>query len=270
MCEILKGVPMGHPTFRPLENSRHQHIHSELLEDNNIDALDTLGVHPIRNQLRQYPLCNVYRLWEPDELHQLLLGLVKDILNWLLKYLKARNLKNQFDNRLTLVQRYPGLQHFSKPFDSLKSGTWQGKEIRGMIRSLAVNCPPLLVCSKDDRKAVAQTAFDEMVMGAARSLCQFTLLVSQQNHSDLSLKALDDALNWFYKKTASDEMVVGAVRALCEFSLLVSQQNHSDLSLNALDDALKRFNQQKGIFREQTMSKSVKAKVDDLVATESH
>jgi hypothetical protein len=123
------------------------------------------------------------------------------------------------------VQQYPGLQHFSKPFDSLKRGTWQGKEIHGMIRTLAVNCAPIFDCSKDDGQTAAENA--------------------------------------------SNEMVMGAVQALCEFSLLVSQQNHSDLSLEALDDALKRFYTKKGIFRAQYMSKSAKAKVDDLVATES-
>jgi len=124
------------------------------------------------------------------------------------------------------VPRYPGLQQFSKPFDSLKSGTLQGTEICGMIRTLAVNCAPILVCSTDDGKTVAETASDGMVMGAAR--------------------------------------------ALCEFSLLVSQQNHSDLSLKALDDALKRCYQKKGIFREPKMSKSAKAKMDDLLAKESY
>jgi hypothetical protein len=95
-----------------------------------------------------------------------------------------------------------------------------------MIRTLAVNCAPILDCSKDDGKTPAETA--------------------------------------------SDEMVMGAVRALCEFSLLVSQQNHSDLSLTALDDALKRFYKKKGAFRDQKMSKSAKAKVDEQLATESH
>jgi hypothetical protein len=159
-------------------------------------------------------------------LHQLLLGVVQDLLHWLLKYLKATNLKNQFDNRFTSVPRYPGLQYFSKPFDSWKSGTWQGKEICGMIRTLAVNCAPILFCSKDDRKTVVETASDEIVMGAVRALCQFSLLVIQQDHSDQSLKALEDALKWCYQK--------------------------------------------KGIFRDQLMSKSVKAKVDDTLATESH
>jgi hypothetical protein len=50
----------------------------ELLDETNIDVLHTFGIHSIRNQFWQYPLGNVYRLLQPDELHQLLLGLVKD------------------------------------------------------------------------------------------------------------------------------------------------------------------------------------------------
>jgi len=65
-------------------------------------------------------------------------------------------------------------------------------------------------------------------------------------------------------------MVMGAVQAVCESSLLVSQQNHSELSLTALDDALMRFYRKKGAFRDQKMSKSVKAKVNDQLARESH
>jgi len=179
MWEIPKGALMGHSSFRPLDNSRDQHIYSELLEDNNIDALHTLGVRPIRNQFWLYPLCNVYRLWQPDELHQLLLGLVKDLLHWLLKYLKTRNVKDQFDNWFTSMPQYPGLQHFTEPFDSLKSGTWQGKEIGGMIRTQAVNCAPILNCSQNAGQTAAETASDEMVMGAVRAWCESSLLVSQ-------------------------------------------------------------------------------------------
>jgi len=200
MCEIPKGAPMRYSTFWPLDDSRDEHVYSELLEDNHIDALHTLGVHPIRNQLWQYPLCNVYRLWQPDELHQLLLGSVKDLLHWLLKYLKDRDVKDQFDNRFTSVPRYPGLQHFFKPFDFLNSGTWQCKEICGMIRTLAGKCAPILVCCTDDGITAVETASDEMVLGAVWALCEFSLLVSQRNHSDLPLKALDDALKGFYQK----------------------------------------------------------------------
>jgi hypothetical protein len=69
-----------------------------------------------------------------------------------------------------------------------------------MIRTLAVNYAPILVYSKDDRKTAAETASDEMVMGAILASHEFALLVSQQNHSDLSFSALDDALKRFYPK----------------------------------------------------------------------
>jgi len=71
-------------------------------------------------------------------------------------------------------------------------------------------------------------------------------------------------------ETGSDLIVMESVRVLCEFSLLVSQQHHSNLSLKALDNALKRFHQKQGIFQDQKMSKSAKANVDELLATESH
>jgi len=226
MCESTTVAPMGYSTFRPLDNPQDQHVYLELRDETNIDVLHTLGVYPMRNQFWQYPLCNIYHLWQPEELHQLLLGLVKDLLHWLLEYLKARTVKDQFDNRSTSVPRYPGLQRFTKPFNLMKSCSWQGHEIRVIIRTLAVNCAPILDGSQDARKTAADTD--------------------------------------------SDEMVMGAVLALCEFSLLVSRQNHSDLSLAALDDALKQFHKKKGAFRDQKMSKSANARVDEVLATECH
>jgi hypothetical protein len=84
----------------------------------------------------------------------------------------------------------------------MKIGIWQGKEIRGIIRTLAVNCAPILVCSKDDGKTVTETASDEMVMGAVWEFCGFSLLVSQQNHSDLFFKVLDNAHKELNQMTA--------------------------------------------------------------------
>jgi hypothetical protein len=151
------------------------------MEDNKIHALHTGPVRPICNQFWQYALCTVYCFWQPNELHQPLLGLVNDLLQWLLKYLKGRYINNQFDKQFTLVPQYRGIQHFPNPLDSLKSGPWQGKEICGMIRTLAVNCAPIVVCSKDDGNTAVETASDEMAMGAVWALCQFSLHVSQQN-----------------------------------------------------------------------------------------
>jgi hypothetical protein len=76
----------------------------------------------------------------------------------------------------------------------LKRGTWQGKEMCGIIRTQAVNHASIHDCSQDAGKTAVDAASDGMVMGAMRVFCEFSLLVGQQNHSDLSLKALDDAL----------------------------------------------------------------------------
>jgi hypothetical protein len=175
-------------------------MYSELLEDNNIDALYTLGVHPIHNLFSQHHHCNVYQLWQSEGLYQPLLGLVNDLMNWLPENLKVRQVKTQFDNTFTSVSQYPSLQHFYKSFGLLKSGTWIGKNICGMIRTLAVNCAPILVSCKDDGKTEAETACDEMAMGAVRLICEFTLHVSEQNHSNLSLKPQDDAFKQFYQE----------------------------------------------------------------------
>jgi len=59
---------------------------------------------------------------------------------------------------------------------------------------LAVNCAPIYFYSEDDRETPAETASNEMVMWAMQSLSEFSLLVSHQNHSDVCLTALDDAL----------------------------------------------------------------------------
>jgi len=119
MCEIYKGVPNGHSTFRLLDNACDQHIYLELLENNNDNTLHALGVHPICNQFWQYSRSNVYWLCQPDELHHLLLHLVKGLLNQLLEYLKEGQVKDQFDNWFALGPRYPSLQYISKPFDLL-------------------------------------------------------------------------------------------------------------------------------------------------------
>jgi hypothetical protein len=95
-----------------------------------------------------------------------------------------------------------------------------------MIRTLAVDCAAILACSQDAGKTSAETASNEMVMGAVWGLREFSLLVREQNHTDLSLAALDNALNRFYNK-----------RDACQ---------------------------------DQKTSKSVKAKVEEILARESH
>jgi len=110
----------------------------------------------------------------------------------------------------------------------MNSGSWQGTEIQGMIRTLAVNYAPILDCAQHARKPAAETSSDGMVMGAVRALCEYSLLVSQQYHSELSLAALDDALKRFYKKKGSspDQKMLKSAKAKVD-ELLARECHHS-------------------------------------------
>ena len=89
-----------------------------------------------------------------------------------------RGLKAEFNARFTSVPHYPKMLRFSKPFDALKNGTWQGKEIREMVRSRGTVCAPLL-SSDVQRKTPSEQASDIEVMKNIQVLVKFSLLSRQ-------------------------------------------------------------------------------------------
>jgi hypothetical protein len=68
-----------------------------------------------------------------------------------------------------------------------------------LIRTLEDNSAAILIRSNDDRKTTAETAYNEMVMQTVWALWQFNLHVRQQNHLEVSLRTLDNALKRFYQ-----------------------------------------------------------------------
>jgi hypothetical protein len=68
-----------------------------------------------------------------------------------------------------------------------------------LIRTLEDNSASILIRSNDDRKTTAETAYNEMVMQTVWALWQFDLHVCQQNHLEVSLRTLDNALKRFYQ-----------------------------------------------------------------------
>ena len=76
----------------------------------------------------------------------------------------------------------------------------QVKIFMKIMRIIAINCALIPISSKDDRITAAYTASDNMVVGAAQVFSDFTLLLSQFNHSDLSLNTQDNVLNQVIRK----------------------------------------------------------------------
>jgi len=55
----------------------------------------------------------------------------------------------------------------------------------------------------DDGQPVAETVSDDIVLGAVGALCDFSLLVSLQNYSNLSLTAQHDAKKQCHMKNST-------------------------------------------------------------------
>ena len=123
VCEVPKGPAMGHDTQTRKYKPRYRAQYLERLDDCT-DELKAANLRPIANPFWDYPLYDVYQLWQPDTLHQLYLGIVKDLFKWVTEYMKMQGLKAEFDARFTSVPHYPNMLHFSKPLDAPKNGTW--------------------------------------------------------------------------------------------------------------------------------------------------
>ena len=123
---------------------------------------------------------------------------MKELFEWVTKYMKMRGLKAEFDARFTSVPHYRNMLRFRKPFDALKNGTWQGKEIREIVRRLGAVCAPLL--SSDVRgKTPSERPSDIDMMMPIRALVEFTLLSGLRAYSQISLKYLVKALERYYR-----------------------------------------------------------------------
>jgi hypothetical protein len=63
--------------------------------------------------------------------------------------------------------------HFSKTCDVLKNGSWHGKDIRAMLRSLSAVCAPLI--SNDVAgETIPEIAADTEIMNTIRVLMKFS------------------------------------------------------------------------------------------------
>jgi len=78
---------------------------------NSADAeyLGSIGLQVEKNSFWRFPLCNVYRLWQPEGFHLLHLGILTTIMDWLVRYLQQPKVLGRFNDPLKLIQPYPGL-----------------------------------------------------------------------------------------------------------------------------------------------------------------
>jgi len=195
ICEIPR-TEMGHePSSRVggVRDCDPKSYQQALERGNSEDAeyLVSIGQRVEKNPFWRLPLCNVYRLWQPDALHLLHLGILQMMMDWLVGYQRQRKILGRFNDRLKSIPPYPGFQPFKRGYQEVSS--WQGKKIRTMMRFLLAVLGRILI-----NGVRSSQSEDARVLACARSIVEFLLVFGQHNHSDYTLGLLDNRLSIFY------------------------------------------------------------------------
>jgi len=203
VCEIPKNA-MGHEsgtlrTDRLSTNAyprRDKLKYQRALVSGGSHCLKEYGLHSEENPFWHFPAGDPYRLWQPDILHLLNLGIVKSMMEWVIGYMEDLGLLDRFNVRFKSMAPYPGFAKFSRCYSEVSS--WQGKEMRTLMRFLLAVAGPLLT------ERIKSTKCQEAeVLRCIRSLCEFHLVVGQWSHSEYTLDLLQGLLQKFYESKSA-------------------------------------------------------------------
>jgi len=90
---------------------------------------------------------------------------------------------------------------------------------------------------------VVHLASDDMVIGAFCSLCEFSLLVSQQNRSYLSLKPVDNTVMQFYQRQSAvqEQTLWKSVKAIVDEQLAKESHQFREQQICDIPTAIEVF-----------------------------
>jgi len=118
------------------------------------------------------------------------------MMEWVIGYMDDLGLLDSINMRFKSMAPYPGYAKFSRSYSEVSS--WQGKEMRTLMRCLLAIAGPLLT------ERIKSTKCQEAeVLRCIRSLCEFHLVVGQWSHSEYTLDLLQGLLQKFYESKSA-------------------------------------------------------------------
>ncbi|KAH8144439.1 uncharacterized protein LAJ45_11569 [Morchella importuna] len=97
-----------------------------------VEYLVARSVKTLFNAFWGMPRVNPYDLNKPDILHNIYLGMLKHMMEWVQAFLKKHNRLEEFDKAWASIAPYPGLTVPNKAYRATTQ--WQGKEMRNLGR----------------------------------------------------------------------------------------------------------------------------------------
>ena len=156
-----------------------------------IERLASIGLKALYNGLWKLPRLSMNQLHKPDLLHNIYLGLLKNLLDWVTAFLKKHHRLTAFNQAWRTMPPYPG---FTQPRKAFREVTqWQGKEMRNFGRIILVaSAVALSSPSASQRECFAEA------LKCVRSLVDFHLVAQYRSHTPETLKYLDGYLKDFH------------------------------------------------------------------------
>lgn len=112
-------------------------------------------------------------------------------MEWVVGYFEERGLLDRFNEKFKSMAPYPGFARFKRSYTEVSS--WQGKEMRTMMRFLLAITGPLLV-----ERIKTVKCEEARALACIRSLCELHIIVGQWSHSEYTLRLLQETLQKFY------------------------------------------------------------------------
>lgn len=128
----------------------------------------------------------------PDVLHTILLGLMKYVMDWVVKFVDSHDLLGVFETLWVSQPYYPGFKPFTKSYTHTTQ--WQGKEMRNFARCIL----PILAATLNSPKPDQIGPFREAIL-CVRSLIYFYLMTQYKSHTDATIGYMRQYLKDFHE-----------------------------------------------------------------------
>ncbi|KAF8432002.1 hypothetical protein BGX38DRAFT_1103357, partial [Terfezia claveryi] len=159
---------------------------------------DSEGIKPLRNALWTQKGIIPPLMVRGDILHNILLGLLKHLMEWIEGFLRKHKRLEAFDKIWENIPPYPGYRQPQKRYRQITM--WSGAEMRGINRVILACFAAALWQVKDvPGLSAAGQADAKIAIRCVRALTDFCLMAQYRSHTPQTIEYMNQYLREFHE-----------------------------------------------------------------------
>jgi len=156
-------------------------------------CLQSKGVKPFPNALGSLKGIRPLLIIRGDILHNILLGILKHLMEWTEGFLRKHKRMEVFDTICSNIPPYPGYQRLQKRYRQITM--WSGLEMRGVNHVILACCAAALRRTTDAPRLSATAQRDaKTAIRCVRAIIDFCLMAQYCTHTQETIKYMDKYL----------------------------------------------------------------------------